>query len=65
MGVGPAKDQPSFVPLDILIGKLENPCSLAEVWKTKGAGSAPLCCTASLLVGGGCEGLLSCHCGSV
>ena len=25
-----------------LIGKLENPCSLAEVWKTKGAGSGPI-----------------------
>jgi hypothetical protein len=35
-------EQPSFVPLDILIGRIENPCSLAEVWKTKGAGSGPI-----------------------
>ena len=35
-------EQPSFAPLDILIGRIENPCSLAEVWKTKGGGSGPI-----------------------
>jgi len=34
--------QPSFLPMDILIGTLENPCSLAEVWKAKGDGSGPI-----------------------
>jgi hypothetical protein len=34
--------QPSFEPLDVLIGRSENPCSLAEVWKTKGGGSGPI-----------------------
>jgi hypothetical protein len=31
--------QPSFLPMDILIGTLENPCSLAEIWKAKDKGS--------------------------
>jgi hypothetical protein len=35
-------EQPSFVPLDMLVGKLENPCVLAEVWKAKGVGSGPI-----------------------
>jgi hypothetical protein len=35
-------EQPSFVSLDMLIGKLENPCSLAEVWRAKGEGSSPI-----------------------
>jgi len=35
-------EQPSFVPLDMLVGKLENPCLLAEVWKVKGVGSGPI-----------------------
>ena len=26
----------------MLVGKLENPCLLAEVWKVKGAGSGPI-----------------------
>jgi hypothetical protein len=34
--------QPSFLPLDILIGTQENPCSLAEVWRAKGNGSGPI-----------------------
>ncbi len=35
-------EQPSFVPLDMLVGKLESPCLLAEVWRAKGAGSGPI-----------------------
>ena len=31
-------EQPSFVPLDMLKGELENPCALAEVWRTQGKG---------------------------
>ena len=34
--------QPSFLPMDILIGTLENPCSLAEIWKAKDKGSGPI-----------------------
>ena len=29
-------EQPSFVPLDMLIGDLENPCALTDVWGTQG-----------------------------
>jgi hypothetical protein len=35
-------EQPSFVPLDMLIGELKNPCVLAEVWRTKGGGNGPI-----------------------
>jgi ribosomal protein S28E/S33 len=35
-------EQPSFVPLDMLIGELKNPCVLAEVRRAKGAGSGPI-----------------------
>jgi hypothetical protein len=35
-------EQPSFVPLDMLIGEIENPCLFAEVWRAKGAGSGPI-----------------------
>ena len=33
---------PSFVPLDMLIGELENPCVLTEVWRTQGKGGWPI-----------------------
>jgi hypothetical protein len=35
-------DQPSFVPLDMLIGELENPCALADVWRTQDKGGGPV-----------------------
>jgi hypothetical protein len=35
-------EQPSFVPLDMLIGELENPCALTEVWRTQGKGGGPI-----------------------
>jgi hypothetical protein len=35
-------EQTSFVPLDMLIGELKNPCVLAEVCRAKGAGSGPI-----------------------
>jgi hypothetical protein len=35
-------ERPSFEPLEMLVGKLKNPCLLAEVWKVKGVGSGPI-----------------------
>ena len=35
-------EQPSFVPLDMLIGDLKNPCALTDVWGTQGKGGGPI-----------------------
>jgi hypothetical protein len=35
-------EQPSFQPLDMLVGHPDNPCLLAEVWKSKGLCIGPI-----------------------
>ncbi len=35
-------EQPSFVPLDMLIGDPKNSCALTDVWGTQGKGGGPV-----------------------